>query len=107
MVAQQAFNLLILSSNLRRPIFKIMCKPFVLHSEEGLHFFVGEYFNEAFKGRFANHISERMQSKYGLYVSSLEIYHEIRKHPREIGIWSWPCFKLAKRLGMKAAEVDL
>lgn len=84
-----------------------MCKPFVLHSKEGLHFFTGQYGNEAFKGRFANHISTLVQSKYDVYVSSLEIYHEIRRHPTEIGVWSWPCFKLAKKLGIKAVEISL
>lgn len=79
-----------------------MCKPFVLHSEYGLHYFKGQYFNEAVKGRFAIQIFVSVLETYGVSLFSLEIFHELRKHK---GQWGWPCFKLARKLNLPPEEV--
>ncbi len=81
----------------------------VLFSETHLHFFADVSYLKYLKIVFANEVSGAISREYGVVVPSLEIFQDLRKTPPTItNCWfGYPCFKLAKKLGLSANDVAI
>lgn len=79
-------------------------KNFTLYSDNYIHYFAEMSLVESIKALLANNIASNIKKTYNIRISSLSIYKEIRKNKykdrKKQGMFSYPCFNLAKKLGL-------
>lgn len=79
----------------------------ILFSETHLHFFENISYRRHLEIEFANKISGAIYRKYGVIIPSLDICNELKKPLKIFNCWfTYPCFKLAKKLGLPANRVS-